>query len=85
MLDTMILYSDYIGLIGVVLTLVAYYLINVGKVSSMNLTYLLLNLIGSCMLLFSLLFHWNLASVVIEIAWISISFIGMIRFYKAQV
>jgi hypothetical protein len=43
-----------------------------------------LNLIGSIMLLYSLLFHWNLSSVLIEIAWITISLIGLYRAVKSR-
>ena len=73
---------DMIGLIGVVLTLIAYYYINIAKWSSDDLKYILCNLIGSSCLMFSLLFNWNLSSVLIEIAWISISLIGLVRFIK---
>lgn len=78
----MIRIPDMIGIIGVVLTLIAYYFINIGKWSSDSLSYVLYNLIGSCCLMFSLMFNWNLSSVLIEIAWISISLIGLYRYSK---
>lgn len=74
--------ADYVGIVGVLLTLIAYYLLNINKICSMSMTYLFLNFFGSCMLLFSLLFHWNLPSVLIEVAWIGISIIGIYRFFK---
>lgn len=73
-------YSNPVGIVGVILTLLAFYLININKISSMSLTYLGLNLTGAILLLFSLMFHWNLSSVVIEIAWISISLLGIYRY-----
>lgn len=76
------LFADLVGIVGVVLTLLAYYLLNIGKISSMSMLYLFLNFFGSCMLLFSLIFHWNLPSVLIEVAWIAISLIGIYRFFK---
>jgi hypothetical protein len=75
-------FPDMVGIVGVVLTLIAYYYISIGKWSSEDLKYILCNLIGSSCLMFSLLFNWNLSSVLIEIAWISISLIGLIRFIK---
>lgn len=72
-------YADHIGIVGVVLTLLAYYGLNVNKLKSDSMLYLMLNLIGSSLLMLSLLFHWNLSSVLIEIAWISISLIGIYR------
>jgi hypothetical protein len=85
MLDLLFVYfADAVGIVGVILTLAAYYLLNVGKLSSDNINYLMLNLLGSCMLFFSLMFNWNLSSVLIEIAWILISLIGIYRYIKAR-
>ncbi len=75
-------FPDMVGILGVILTLIAYYYINIGKWSSDDLKYVLLNLFGSCFLMFSLMFNWNLASVLIEIAWITISLIGLFRYFK---
>lgn len=72
-------FSNHIGIVGVILTLMAYFLLNMNRLTSNSLVYVWLNLIGSIFLLYSLLFHWNLSSVVIEIAWISISIIGLYR------
>lgn len=71
-----------VGIVGVIFTLIAYYFINIGKWGSETLSYVLLNLFGSCFLMFSLMFSWNLASVLIEIAWITISLIGLVRYIK---
>ncbi len=75
---------DIVGLSGVACILVAYYLLNVGKITSTQLPYQLLNFSGAWLILFSLCFHWNTASVVIEIAWISISTMGMVKIYKKK-
>ncbi len=75
---------DAIGLLGVVLLLIAYYLLSVNKMSADSLAYQLYNLIGAVLILISLFFHWNLSSVVIEIAWIIISLIGICRILKEQ-
>ena len=77
--------SNGIGLVGVVMVLIAYYLLNTDKISALNMRYLLLNLVGSILILISLMFHWNLSSVIIEIAWISISLIGIFRAYRQPV
>ena len=74
--------SDVVGIIGVILILIAYYLLSVGRWSAEGMVYQFLNFIGAWMILFSLYFHWNLSSVVIEVAWIFISVIGMVRAYK---
>jgi hypothetical protein len=72
-------HSDGVGLIGVVLLLLAYFLLSAGKLSSHTLTYQWMNFIAAWLILFSLYFHWNLSSVVIEISWVIISIMGMAR------
>lgn len=72
-------YANAVGIVGVVCTLTAYYLLNVNKLSSDSMTYLCLNCAGSSCVLFSLMFYWNLSSVITETAWISISLIGIYR------
>lgn len=73
------LIADFIGIIGVVLVLVTYFLLSTNRMHPHSLSYPLLNFIGSCLILFSLAYSWNLASVLIEIAWILISALGVIR------
>ncbi len=77
--------SDPIGIIGVILILIAYYLLSVGRWIADSFIYQFLNFIGAWMILFSLYFHWNTASVVIEIAWIIISMLGMYRVFYPKV
>lgn len=84
MLEILAKLSNTIGIIGVILVLIAYYLLNTNRVSAINMSYLLLNLIGAWLILFSLMFHWNLASVLIELAWITISVIGLFRLQKLK-
>ena len=76
--------ADHLGMLGVFLTLVAYLLISSNSVTSDNLAYVWLNIVGADLLLFSLFFHWNFPSVIIEIAWISISLIGLNRAIKKK-
>lgn len=68
---------NVIGMIGVVLVLVAYLLLQIDKLSQDSITFSLFNFIGSICILISLYFTWNLASGVIEIAWLIISFFGL--------
>lgn len=76
--------SDFIGLIGVSFILTGYFLINTGRVLSTSFAYLTLNFSGAWLILISLFFHWNLASVVIECAWIVISLVGYYRFFRVK-
>lgn len=69
--------SDIVGLIGVACVLSAYFLLQIEKVKSDGLGYLLLNLVGAVLLIVSLMVTFNLASFVIEICWLSISLLGL--------
>lgn len=77
--------ADMIGMMGVAMILVAYGLLQLGLLKHRSYRYLFLNLIGAILLLLSLFYHWNLASVIIEIVWILISVIGLAKRYRFNV
>lgn len=77
--DILVEIANPVGLIGVILILIAYFLLSTGKWISHSFKFQFLNFIGAWMILYSLFFYWNLSSVVIEIAWILISTVGMLR------
>lgn len=72
--------SDIVGILGVGLVIFAFFLIQSEKITSSSSIYLYSNFVGAIMLLFSLYYHWNLASVIIEILWLLISLYGIVRF-----
>lgn len=76
--------SDIVGVIGVILVLIAFFLLSTNKMSSQSLSYQLYNLTGASLILFSLMFHFNLSSVFIEVSWITISLIGIFRIRLAK-
>ncbi len=76
--DYVFYYSNVIGVLGVILVLVAYLLLQLGKMCQHSFWFSFLNLLGSCFVLISLVYHWNLASVIIEIAWLAISAYGIV-------
>lgn len=75
-------YSDFIGIVGVILVLIAYYLLNTHKITAHNIYYQIFNLLGSFLILVSLFYAWNLSAVLIEVAWMIISLIGIVRIIK---
>ncbi len=77
-------FADVVGIVGVVMILIAYYFLSVGKWISDSMVYQVLNFLGAWLILFSLYFHWNLSSVVIEVAWIVISVMGMVRVVRLR-
>ena len=71
--------ANALGITGVVFVLLAYMLLQLGKMSAVSVTYSLMNTVGSILILISLYFYWNLASGVIEIAWLLISLYGLYK------
>ena len=69
---------------GTALVVLAYFLLQLEKVSSNSFAYNLMNLLGAFFLLISLCFTFNLASFVIELFWIGASLIGMWKLYKGR-
>jgi len=70
------------GIIGVALIIIAYFLLQINKLSSNSLTFSVLNFLGSFLILISLFDEWNLPSFIIEIFWILISLIGIVKALK---
>ncbi len=74
--------GNIIGIIGVILILLAYSLLQCGKLPALSFSYPFLNLVGAILILISLSFSWNLPSAVIETAWVIISLLGILRWYR---
>lgn len=74
--------SDIIGMSGTALVVGSFFLLQLGKLTPSDLRYNLMNLSGAILLLISLFFNFNLASVVIEIFWIGASCIGLYKYFK---
>ncbi|VVC75931.1 hypothetical protein AQUSIP_12320 [Aquicella siphonis] len=76
--------SDAVGIAGVILLLIAYFQLSTNRISAQTMNYQLYNFTGALFILFSLLFHFNLSSFLIEFAWIIISLIGIYRIQAAR-
>ncbi|MBI2790959.1 MAG: hypothetical protein HYX61_03285 [Gammaproteobacteria bacterium] len=76
--------ADLVGIVGVGLTLAAYFLLQIDKISSTGRNYSLLNTIGAALILYSLYFNWNTPAVIMETAWFMISLYGLIRHYNPK-
>jgi len=68
---------DIIGLIGVGLILLTYGALTLERMDPKGWPYSAGNAIGAVLILISLIFSFNLASFVIEIAWLVISLFGL--------
>ena len=76
--------SDIVGIIGVILVLIAYYLLQAEKMHAASPYYLKLNIAGAVLILYSLCFDWNLAAVINEVAWLIISVWGMFKSLRGR-
>lgn len=76
--------AQTIGLLGVAIVLVAYWLLASGKVSNHDTRYPWLNIVGTSGILFSLMYQWNLPSVVAQILWIMLSVAALIRIHLGR-
>jgi hypothetical protein len=70
---------DFGGLIGVALILLAYALVQLGRLKMDAAPALLMNLVGAALVLVSLLFRFNLSAFVVEAAWALLSLFGLVK------
>ena len=70
---------DAVGLVGVILMLWAYVGAQNGRLDPTGLTSLLMNIIGPGLVIFSLMFAFNLPAFLTEAAWASAAAIGVAR------
>lgn len=70
---------DLVGNLGVLLMVAAYLLLQLERLSSAAVSYLLLNVVGAVMVIVSLLFRFNLSAFLMEVFWLLISLYGLAR------
>ena len=70
---------DLVGNIGVLLMVVAYLLLQLEKLSSSAVSYLLLNAVGAVLVIISLMFRFNLSAFLMEAFWLLISLYGLTK------
>ncbi len=75
---------DAIGMIGVFMILAVYGAVQIDKMDVKTVSYSVINAVGAILILISLLVTFNLASFVIEIAWLLISIFGVFKALKRR-
>lgn len=68
---------DLAGNIGVLMMVFAYLFLQLDKVSSSAVSYLLLNALGAILVIVSLTFRFNLSAFLMEVFWLLISLFGL--------
>jgi len=70
---------DIGGIVGVLMMLAAYALAQLGRMKVDQLPSLLMNLIGSLLVLASLLSKFNLSAFLMEAAWAVVALFGLVK------
>jgi hypothetical protein len=70
---------DGAGIVGVILMLSAYAAAQVTWLDPVKLPSLLMNLIGSCLVMASLTKAFNLSAFLMEAAWAAVALFGLVR------
>ncbi|MCB0282982.1 MAG: hypothetical protein H6627_08985 [Calditrichae bacterium] len=71
---------DFMGNIGVVLIIGTYLFLQLDRIKSNALSYSILNAIGAFCIIVSLIFRFNLSAFIVELFWLLISLVGVVRF-----
>lgn len=75
---------DAIGMVGVFMILAVYSLVQIDKMDVKGLFYSMVNAVGAIFILISLTVTFNVASFVIEVAWLIISLFGIFQALKRR-
>jgi len=75
---------DLIGNVGVVVLMIAYLMLQLNKLRSDELAYSLLNAVGACLIVLSLLVNFNLSAFIMEVFWVLISCVGIYRYFRLK-
>ena len=68
---------DILGTLGVCIIILAYILLQIGRLRSEQLAYSLMNAVGALLILISLYYSFNFPSFVVEFFWLIISLFGI--------
>ncbi|MEM6524474.1 MAG: hypothetical protein AAF693_11805 [Bacteroidota bacterium] len=75
---------DVIGWIGSLEVIAAYALISYHRVDASSLPYQLLNFTGGAFLIINTIYYGAYPSTAINVVWLIIAFIAMIKIYKSR-
>ena len=75
---------DWVGIAGTLMVLVAFFLLQAGRVAGTGIAYQLLNLFGAAGVLLSLLGTFNVSVFLLEFTWVLISGYGIVRSFKSR-
>jgi len=71
--------TDGVGILGAALVVIAYFLLQAGRLDSQSLSFSVANGLGAAGIIVSLIYEFNLSAMVIESIWLAISLYGVYR------
>lgn len=74
---------DFVGNLGVLVLMIAYLLLQLNKLQN-GLLYSSLNAFGASLIVISLCANFNLSAFLIEVFWILISFVGILKHLRTK-
>ena len=77
-----IIIFEIVGWIGMILILVAYWLVSIRKITPTSNIYQFLNLLGAGFVIVNVAFHGALPSVALNIVWFLIALFGLAKKQK---
>ncbi|MBK8465252.1 MAG: hypothetical protein IPL32_05420 [Chloracidobacterium sp.] len=75
---------DILGTLGVGVIVLAYILLQVGRLRSDQLAYSVMNAVGAALILISLYYDFNFPSFVVEFFWLIISLFGIGKYLMGR-
>lgn len=75
---------DVVGLVGVALLIVTYAMLQFDRIDPKGFWYSFNNMIVAVLVTVSLLYSFNLASMVIEVFWFSLSVYGIWNYFRKR-
>ncbi len=75
---------DAIGSFGALIVVAAYFATQMRMMNSDDLAFPVVNLLGSVLIVYSLVYNFNLASMLIEGFWILISIFGIFQYFRLK-
>jgi hypothetical protein len=71
--------ADWVGMVGVLLYVAAYGGLAIGRMSATDARYYVLNGLGSLLMIYSLLYHFNYSSFISQLLWLLFTIVGFVR------
>ena len=77
-------WHDAIGGLGVAMIVLTYLLLQLQRLDSRGLSYSFLNGVGASLVIFSLMYEFNLSAFLMELFWLLISLLGLVMWLRRR-